>query len=66
MNKYTISFKDKGVQQKMRVELGEGADIMTFIANNLSNTSRLLMKKVEEFSEDDMGYPLLGEKNENL
>jgi len=66
MNKYIIIYKNKGTQQKARVELLEGSDIMTFIANNLPTENRLVMKKVEEFNEDDLCYPLLGEKNENL
>jgi len=61
MNKYIIIYKNKGTQQKARVELLEGSDIMTFIANNLPTENRLVMKKVEEFNEDDLCYPLLGE-----
>jgi len=59
MNKYIIIYKNKGTQQKARVELLEGSDIMTFIANNLPTENRLVMKKVEEFNEDDLCYPLL-------
>ena len=62
MNKYIIIYKNKGTQQKARVELLEGSDIMTFIANNLPTENRLVMKKVEEFSNFDLSYPLLKEK----
>tara|TARA_R110002096_G_scaffold289970_1_gene484257 strand:- start:601 stop:792 length:192 start_codon:yes stop_codon:yes gene_type:complete len=61
MTKYILIYKENGHQEKRRVELEEGADIMTFITNDLPKQSRLLMKKVEEFNEDDLCYPLLGE-----
>ena len=66
MTKYILIYKENGHQEKRRVELEEGADIMTFITNDLPKQSRLLMKKVEEFNEDDLCYPLLERKNAEL
>lgn len=63
--KYIITYKEKGHEEKRRVELEEGCNILTFVANNLSSCDGLLMKKIEgDFSINDMGYPLLEEKKD--
>lgn len=62
MNKYIITYKKAGVEHKARVEIKQGSDILSFLANNIPIHNNLLMKKVLEFRPQDMLYELITDK----